>query len=308
MHNVSDKHTFVVLSRNRPHMLLGLLNSLIDACTPVSHILVSDNSTNSNSRDHVRVLCNDLNIRLIHHCNLTIYEHYHYVLNSSATPYVSILHDDDIAYGGINDIVNSAIISYPNASAIAFNGCLVSSHGNTPSPTQLAWKTNKPVLKISSSEQLLSHWISPLAIGIAPFSTYVFNTKAYDQSWFFAYKNASLFYDTILVALFASRGPVIWINKPIMAVLQHDLSLTSEASIHDDIAFVGTYLKTFVPRAKTRYLLDIFLLYRTRKRRIYQSAFIHFSLTLLYYSCIILFFLSHPLRLPAFFMNYLLHL
>lgn len=308
MQNVSEKHRFVVLSRNRPQMLLGLLRSLINASTPVSHILVSDNSTNPNLRDHVRALCNDLNIRFIHHCNLTIYEHYHFVLTSSDTPYVSILHDDDLAYGTINAIVNSAISSYPNASAIAFNGCLVSSHGITQSPAQLAWKTNKKVLEISSSEQLLFHWISPLAHGIAPFSTYVFNTKLYDQSWFSTYKNARLFYDTILVAFFASRGSVIWINKPVMAVLQHDSSLTSETTIHDDIAFVRTYLKTFVPRAKIRYILDVFLLYRFRKRRVFQSAFIQCSLNFLYYSSIILYFLSHPLRLPLFCKNNLFSL
>lgn len=301
-------HTFVVLSRNRPQMLLVLLRSLIDASTPVSHILVSDNSTNSNSRDHVRTLCNDLNIRLIHNRTLTIYEHYHFVLTSSATPYVSILHDDDFAYGAINDIVNSAIASYPNASAIAFNGCLVRSHGNSPSPAQYAWKTNKAVLEISSSEQLLFHWISPLASGIAPFQTYVFNTKYYDQSWVFSYKNARDFFDTILVAFFASRGSVIWINKPIMAILQHESSLTSLSTIHDDIAFVGTYLKTFAPRARIRYILDVFLLYRFRKRRVFQSSFMQCSLNFLYYSSIIPYFLSHPLRLPLFFKNRLLHL
>jgi hypothetical protein len=293
-------HLFVVLSRNRPDYLSILINSMLEESIPPNDIVISDNSDCHESRNEVISFARACGIRIRLQVGLSIMEHYDNVLTQYPSSYITILHDDDYVLPGFYILIKQLLVSYPNFSAYGLNGLISNPKFTKSRFHMLSFYSFREILIFSDFLSLLFGWISPLSHGIAPFSGYTFNTHFYCSSFFDKYSPALLYYDTILVALFASKAPVLWSSKPVLCIRHHESSLTSIVSLNDVYSFATTCNEVFYGYPALTASLNTFICYRKLQLSVFRRP-IEFCIRFFnYYRALLNFFALVPVSFIPF--------
>ena len=77
-------HCFVVMSRDRPHMLTNALNALFAHTLNGINVYVSDNSSSREFSREIVEICERFNVMLRVSNNVSIAQHYHEIFSESS--------------------------------------------------------------------------------------------------------------------------------------------------------------------------------------------------------------------------------
>ena len=268
--NDLNTHCFVVMSRDRPHMLRQALSSLVVSPVTPINICVSDNSSSSELSLEAESVAKSFNCSFRSSSDVSISRHYHEIFSGLKYDFITILHDDDLVIPGFVESVLSEIQLDNYFSVLGFNALMfqtVNASSNSykltrcsPAPTCLS-RSN---LVLSKPFDVLFQWVGPFCTGIVPFSGLTFNASLYDRSFFDFYSKGNLFFDTLLVLIFSEMAPIKWNTQSTLVMIRvHDLRLTECADFSDSKSFANAVLSRYFSDWRVFVLMYYFL--STRK-------------------------------------------
>jgi hypothetical protein len=199
-------------------------------------LIISDNSTNKNLYTLIQEKFKEIEY-ISWFPGITAAEHFMEVRKLIDTRYFVLFHDDDIMEKNyVSEIINK-FKEMPNIAAIGTNGYFIDYYGNKNS-TKKIFESSKDNLLIKNSIEILNRYLTDDAGGAAPFSSYAYNTKLI-MNVFMDWSMGRAYFDTIFLSEIARENPILWINRPLILVREHDIRISNTCGVRDYKAFVN---------------------------------------------------------------------
>ena len=228
--------TIYILCYNRPDFARVSIQSVLNQTDKKFKLIISDHSSNDEVMVMVRNYFPDV-FYLRRPRELKHLEHFNACIEEVDTEYYCLFHDDDIMRPHFVQSMMECIKSHPNAAAYACNSYIETSGKIEPRPSFLSRRRYEV---IDSPRNLAERYFGRNQSGIAPNPSYVYaRLLAGDQRFIVdggKYADVSLLLDILL------RGPIIWLNIPLMIYRMHGNNVGSVESLPDRLRFLG-YLK-----------------------------------------------------------------
>ena len=230
--------TIYILCYNRPDFArLSILSVLAQTCNRFTFI-VSDHSTNDAvqkmvSRDFPDITYIRRSPALKH------LEHFNACIEEVQTDYYCLFHDDDIMGSDFVKVMLESIFKYSAAAAFACNA-YIESHGKIE--PRLAFLSRKKYELINTPRDLAKRYFSRNQSGIAPNPSYIYSRRLAGYQRFLV--DGGKYADVSLLLDILQRGPIVWVNSPLITYRMHGNNLGSVESFPDRLRFLG-YLKKY---------------------------------------------------------------
>jgi glycosyltransferase involved in cell wall biosynthesis len=212
-----DKSLIIyILTCDRTDLLRETLESFIAASIPTSLFIVSDNSKSDETKKHMEINYPNVNyIKCVP--NLLAIDHFNKILNEVKSDYLMMFHDDDLILPGMIKRCLEELKIRPELSAIATNAYIIKGLKKT---SDYFFKSTGHLTKISNSEMLALRYMQLTEIGTAPFPSYIYAVKKIRNIRL----NSDLggkYCDVAFLLEVVKRGPIVWINDPLMFYREH---------------------------------------------------------------------------------------
>lgn len=228
--------TIYILCYNRPDFARESIQSVLAQTNQKFKLIISDHSSNDEVMEMVRNNFPDI-CYIRRSKELKHLEHFNICIDEVETEYYCLFHDDDIMDPLFVHSMIECIQSHPNAAAYACNSYIETSGKVEP---RLSFLSRRGYEVIDSPRNLAERYFGRNQSGIAPNPSYVYSRRlAGDQRFIVGggkYADVSLLLDILL------RGPIVWLNIPLMTYRMHGNNLGSIESLPDRLRFLG-YLK-----------------------------------------------------------------
>jgi glycosyltransferase involved in cell wall biosynthesis len=123
--------TTIILTYKRPKLLRRALDSVLSQTYPLFEVHVYDNASGDETPDVVQEFIKR-DARVKYHChakNIGMMGNYEYALNRIATPYFSLLSDDDVVFPWFYEVAMRGFQSFPEAALSAGSTLIMSEQG-----------------------------------------------------------------------------------------------------------------------------------------------------------------------------------
>jgi glycosyltransferase involved in cell wall biosynthesis len=215
----SSLHIYV-LCRDRPAYAKEAISSLVHQITSCVEVIVSDNSTNNETEELVSQFYS--NIQYIRrNPPLDSESHFRIILTEAKADSIVLFHDDDRALPGFVQTVLNAVTLFPKFSAIGFNATCIDANGKAlRSPSTIFTLPSQNRYISIDPHSLINSYFSPQSAGSPPFPSYVYNRKVISE-WMISSKYGGKHLDLCLLALLATKIPLIWSSEVVMEYRRH---------------------------------------------------------------------------------------
>jgi len=227
--------TIYILCYNRPDFAKQAILSVIGQSCQRFTLIISDQSSNDEVE---RMVKNEFpEIRYIRRSPaLKHLEHFNLCIEEAQSDYYCLFHDDDIMSPDFVDVMLKCIAAYP-AAAYACNANIETNGKLEP---RLSFRSLKRCVLIDTPRNLAMRYFSRNQSGIAPNPSYIYSRRlAGDQRFLVEggkYADVSLLLDIV------QKGPIVWINRPLMTYRMHGNNIGIVESLRDRLRFLS-YLK-----------------------------------------------------------------
>ena len=233
--------TVVLMCRNRPRYAAEAIRSILNQTTTDFEFVISDNSTNNQLESVVCAKFPSLNYKSWFP-GIPFIEHFQKAIFLVSTPYFVLFHDDDVMEPEYIETILSQFRLTPNAAAVATNGIIIDSSGTrieagvTGNSHVFSARSDKVIFR--EKYQFVRQYLAGDFGGAANFSSYAYNSELIrgispDLS------KCRHYFDTLFLSQILERGPIIWMNAPLVRLRQHDATVSSACGVRDYKSFVS---------------------------------------------------------------------
>lgn len=248
-----------IATYNRPSLVLNAIHSALNQDFDSYEVIVSDNSTN----DETRILVSQIkNKRLFYkrrNPSLSAIDHLNAILKDVTADYFMIFHDDDVMYSYMLQELYKNINSNKNLVAVGGNARIITTD---IFPNRLMLKNKNENLLISSRDQMAHQYL--IKRGIVPLPSYLYKFEI-AQKLKFNINNGGKHCDTAFLMDTASLGNVLFLIKPLM---NYHISSDQDSKINEfpnKISLINFITKTSI------YKKDSYLIKRFRVVNLYYE-------------------------------------
>ena len=239
--------TVVLLCHNRPDFAIESIRSIINQSTSEFDIVISDNSSDKKLNDIVSSDFPSLEYKSLFP-GIPAIEHFQKVISSVVTPYFVMFHDDDVMEPEYVRSILKQFSATPHAAAVGTNGIMINSVGKR---IMLGAAGNPHVFTSSNGNKIfceknkfLLQYLAGDFGGAANFSSYAYNTKII-KGIYPDITKCRYYFDTIFLSQILERGPIIWVNEPLVRLRNHDSAISSSSGVLDYKSFISLIPKEF---------------------------------------------------------------
>jgi len=253
--------TIYLITRNRPQMALRALKSILSQTFKNFTLIISDNSTNNNTRiaiDKEGIKDNRIKYVVRNPTFVSGIDHMTAIHDENISPYYMVFHDDDEMCSEMVEKLYNAIISNDGIIATACNAYLVVNN-KIKYRREMFHERNIQVL--TKKEEMLHKYIDG---GIAPFPSYMYNKKLVGHLQM--NKNyGGKYCDSAFIISLLDSGKIIYLPQHLMFYYRHNGQYSYQHEFTQWLSLIKFY-QTIVPKNKLRNI-RIYNIYRERVRR-----------------------------------------
>lgn len=259
--------TIVLLSRNRPKYAVSAIESILDQTDKNFKFVVSDNSSNKELQSIIETRFPDIEYKSWFP-GIPFLDHFKKVISLINTPYFVMFHDDDLMDPLYVSRVLEEFKKMPSASAIGTNAWLIDENG-VGDQNLKTYEGPEQTKIITSEKVLLRQYLSSDFGGVAPFCSYAYNTDLIKGVLPDPSKNN--FFDTYFLMEIVGRGPLVWINEPLMKARRHNTTVSTFCGVRDYKPIINLSRKLRGPIIKDKHIneyrfLRLFFALKVRKK------------------------------------------
>lgn len=241
--------TIYILCHNRPDDAKQAILSVLKQTDKAFNLVVSDNSSNDELEQLVKKEFPEIAyIRRLP--MLPVAEHFNRCIEDTQSDYFCLFHDDDLMSPEFVRTVKESIHVYPEAIAFACNAKL-ESFGTFEA--HLSFRSFRSHEIIRTPRDLAMRYFSRAQSGIAPYPGYIYNRRLIGQER--TPLDGGKYADVTWLLKLARKGPIVWINTPLMTYRLHASNDGNVESPRDRLRFLG-YLKQSRAEIGETVLLD----------------------------------------------------
>jgi glycosyltransferase involved in cell wall biosynthesis len=258
--------TVTLLSHDRPHFAVEAIKSILNQTETEFKFVVSDNSS---TKELQKIMETDFpSVEYVSWFpGIPAFDHFKEVIALVDTPYFVMFHDDDLMEPNFVKTILEQFRSTPSVAAIGTNASLIDRNSQQIG-SQQAFVSRHRVESFSDRREFLMRYLVGDLGGVSPFCSYAYNSKLM-QGLFPDFSRARNYCDTIFLTEIAERGPIVWINEPLIKVRVHDHNLSHISGVRDYKAFI-TLVRRDYGQAINQHHLDEYrflrLFYALKKR------------------------------------------
>lgn len=227
-----------ILSRNRPDYLFQTLDSVLTSSNGLADVIVSDNS----DTDLIQTLLfsDYSNVKYVRrNPPVSAYEHFRLVIEQSSAEYIVLFHDDDLMLPHYVKTMLASLDNNPDIAAVGCNAFLL--RGNEKTTETFMGSINKPII-LSNINELLYKYLKISQLDAAPFPSYMYRKK-YLLGLFLDPAQGGKHSDVSFLTKVIHRGPILWINEPLMWYRRHSANDSRIESIGDRLSLLRYIFK-----------------------------------------------------------------
>jgi glycosyltransferase involved in cell wall biosynthesis len=243
--------TVILLCHNRPVLAREAVKSILNQNEKDFKFIISDNSSNKEMNDLIKNEFASLEY-ISWFPGVPVFEHFKRVISLVDSQYFVLFHDDDIMEPEFIKTILDQFESNPTAAAIGTNAFLMTSAGQS-SEEKYAFSSRNRTESFYDRRNFVVRYLASDLGGISPFCSYAYNTELV-QGLYPDYSKARNYCDTIFLTDVLKRGPIIWVNKPLVRVRCHDDNLSTSSGVGDYKGFLSFIRMEYGPVFKQRYV------------------------------------------------------
>lgn len=240
-----------IATYNRPSLVLNAIHSALNQDFDSYEVIVSDNSTN----DETRVLVSKIKNKRLTYTrripSLPAIDHLNTILQDVTADYFMIFHDDDKMYSNMLKELYKSIISNKDIIAVGANAIII-----TPDifPNRLMLKNKNENLLIYSRDQMAYQYL--IKRGIVPFPSYLYKFEVAKKIRLNP-DNGGKHCDVAFMMDIASIGNVLLLIKPLMDYFIRPVQDSSINDFFHRVRLISFITKTTIHK-KNSYLIKRF--------------------------------------------------
>ncbi|MBI5890612.1 MAG: glycosyltransferase family 2 protein [Nitrosomonadales bacterium] len=231
--------TLFVLCHNRPDFARQTLRSILGQTDRDFDLVVSDNSSNDEVEQMVRAEFPQLDYRrrvpMLFHI-----AHFNRCIEEAQGAYFCLFHDDDLMHPDFVERMKQALDTYPQIVACGCNARL-ETMGQIESRT--SFRALGKLERVSSARDLARRYFSRAQSGIAPFPGYIYRRSAVGDLRLDV--EGGKYTDVTWLLGLAMKGPLLWLNEPLMTYRIHGGNDGKVESPRDRLRFLR-FLKRYL--------------------------------------------------------------
>lgn len=228
--------TIVLLCHNRPQLAKQAIESIVLQTRKDFIFIISDNSTNLDLHNITKEICPLVEYKSWYP-GISAEAHFKEARKLVKTKYFVLFHDDDILNKEyVNNIINQFNIN-PCIAAIGTNGNFIDYSGNKINSKKI-FRCDKKTEVIDNGVALINKYLIEGAGGAAPFSSYAYNSDLISDV-FMDWSKGRAYFDTIFLSEIANKSKILWIDKPLVMVRDHDIRISTACGVRDYKAFIN---------------------------------------------------------------------
>lgn len=233
---------------NRPGMVLKAIHSALNQDFKSFEVIVSDNSTNSETENLVKKISDKRLFYKKRDPSLPPIDHLNAILKDVKSEYFVIFHDDDVMFPEMLYVLFKGFDKYQNNNIVAIgsNALIMKNYKKTNKKFRRAF--NKDLLLQNSIDLAKLYMIKN---GIVPFSSYMYKKQVAELLYLDTNKGGKYCDVSFLLDLF-SFGNVINLDTPLMFLNQHSMQDSRESSFEDKSKLNNYILKTTTIKRKDK--------------------------------------------------------
>ncbi|WP_156485126.1 glycosyltransferase family 2 protein [Synechococcus sp. MIT S9508] len=248
--------TVVLLCHNRPRFAVEAIKSILNQSTCAFDIVISDNSSNKQLQEIVNIDFPSLQYKSWFP-GIPAIEHFRKVISSVVTPYFVMFHDDDVMEPEYVETIIKQFSVTPHAAAVGTNGIMINSHGTrikrgVTGNTHVFAASDKNIFFYDKHKFVLQYLAGDFG-GAANFSSYAYNTELI-KGIYPDLSKCRYYFDTIFLSQILDRGPIVWVNEPLVRMRNHDTTISSSCGVLDYKSFIAFVSSEFGNRIKQIYI------------------------------------------------------
>lgn len=246
-----NKLAVYVLSRNRQKYLGECVNSILSQDYKKFDLIISDNSSLIQIEDYLNQISNQANV-IKRRPNISALDHFNIILQEACEKYdyVVLFHDDDIMESNFLSTCLETMARFPQAIASATNARLLYSDNlENKKNGSLFFKSNLKHLEIRSPTALIFRYSFPALLGFPPFPSYMYKTE-FLRKIRMGEEFGGKYSDVGLLSQLSKKGPILWINDPLMIYRFHGTNDSNSTSLKDALRlylFLGKNFPLTIP-------------------------------------------------------------
>jgi glycosyltransferase involved in cell wall biosynthesis len=239
------------MTHNRPVLAVNAIESILNQSEKDFKLVVSDNSSNKELQEIM-----EARFPQVEHKSwfpgMPLAEHFKKVISLVDTAYFVMFHDDDLMEPDYVKRILEEFKKEPHAAAIATNAWKIDKDGEKIQDSKFFVSKNK-IETIVTESDLLCRYLAGNFGGVSPFSSYAYNTDLI-KGLFPDYVRWKNYCDTLFLVDVGGRGPIIWINDPLVRVRVYENNVSAESGVRDYKLFIKQVQKRFGSIIKRRYI------------------------------------------------------
>lgn len=248
--------TVVLLCHNRPGFAVEAIKSILNQSTTAFDIVISDNSSNKQLQEIINIDFPTLEYRSWFP-GIPAIEHFRKAIFSVATPYFVLFHDDDVMEIDYVRTILRQFSATPHAAAVGTNGIMINSDGirikmGVTGNTNVFAASDEDIIFCDKNKFVLQYLAGDFG-GAANFSSYAYNTEVI-KGIYPDLSKCRYYFDTIFLSQLLERGPIVWINKSLVRMRNHDTTISSSCGVLDYKSFISFITKEFGNEIKQIYI------------------------------------------------------
>lgn len=248
--------TVVLLCHNRPVFAVEAIQSILNQSISTFDVVISDNSSNKHLQDIVDIDFPSLEYKSWFP-GIPAIEHFRKVISSVVTPYFVMFHDDDVMEPDYVRTILRQFSLTPNAAAVGTNGIMINSDGSqiemgVTGNTHVFASSDTNIVFREKNKFLLQYLAGDFG-GAANFSSYAYNAKLI-KGIYPDLSKCRYYFDTIFLSKMLERGPIVWINEPLVRLRIHDTTISSSCGVRDYKSFISLIANEPGTRIKQIYI------------------------------------------------------
>ena len=229
--------TVVLFCHNRPKRAIAAIQSILQQTENNFSFLVSDNSTNKVLQEIMQADFPSIETIFWNPGHASFFDHFNEIASRIKTKYIVMFHDDDVMKPNYVDRILEQFETTPNVAAVATNA----SYTNHPeNKTLYAGKNGKQIF--TDKMDILNRFLVADFGGVAAFGSYAYNLDVIEDLHL-DFSRGGRNCDTVLLMDLIDKGPIVWIDEPLIQINVEEDNISSTISVRDYKGFIATAVR-----------------------------------------------------------------
>lgn len=198
-----------IATYNRPNLLIRAIKSILDQTYNDFELIVSDNSTNSETYNIIKSTFIDFKFKYIkRNPSLNSIDHFNMILNEISSEYFMIFHDDDVMHTNMLEVIMKKFELSTEIIAIGSNAVKINKKLNNKS----YFLKLKNDLLLTCQIDMIKQYLNGI---ITPFPSYVYK-KSVSENIKFNVQHGGKYCDSAFIIELLNLGSVLYSKDTVM--------------------------------------------------------------------------------------------